>query len=133
VSQNNTLAPTPTPAEMLTNLQRWTKRATKGDQTARQQLRQLVDRPDCFLLFRDLASRVRDALIRKFAGDDCFVKALHERDANRVRAELLGPTPTAIERLLAERVNFGDRQVNVSGRRRGVRQNSFCAAWRVKV
>jgi hypothetical protein len=97
----------PPPADILANLPRLNKRAAKGDKTARQQLRQLLDRPDCFQLFRDLAGTVREALSRKFADDDWITHELHERELNGVRAELLGPAPTAVERLLAERVAIG--------------------------
>jgi len=133
VSQDSALAPTPTPAEILTNLQRWKKRATKGDKTARQQLRQLLDRPDCFRLFRDLASRVRDALSRKFAGDNWLVKELHERELNRVRAELLGPAPTAIERLLAERVAIGWLEVHTAEYQLAVTQPEYRTHWQRQV
>src|SRR5437762_3357588 len=112
VSQDKSLVPIPAPAEILNDLQRWTKRATRGDKSARHALRQLLDRPDCFQLFRDLANHVRAALSRKITGGDWLAQQLHERELNRVRAELLGPAPTAIERLLAERVAIGWLEVH---------------------
>jgi hypothetical protein len=81
VAPENPLAPTRLPAEILTNLPRLTKRAAKGDKTARQQLRQALDRPNCFQLFRDLAGTVREGLIRKFAGDDWIVRELEVHTA----------------------------------------------------
>jgi hypothetical protein len=133
MSQENSLAPTPPPAEILKDLQRWTKRATKGDKAARHQLRQLLDRPDCFRLFRDLAGRVREALSRKFAGGDWFVKQLHERELNRLRAELLGPAPTVVERLLAERVAIGWLEVNTAEYRLAVTDPEYRAHWQRQV
>jgi hypothetical protein len=125
VSQDNTLAPTPTPAEILTNLERRKKRATKGDKAARHALRQLLHRPDCFQQFRDVASRVRDALSRKFAGDDWFVKEQPEyrnhwqRQVDHAHRRFLAAVRllTAVRRLPrpALQVNIGEQQVNVSG------------------
>jgi hypothetical protein len=114
VKPDQSLSPTPTPAEVLRDAPRLAKRAAKGDKTARQQLRQLLDRPDCFQLFRDLAGTVREALSRKFAADDWITHELHERELNDIRAELLGPAPTAVERLLAERVAIGWLEVHTA-------------------
>jgi hypothetical protein len=133
VNEDKSLVPTPTPAEIMTNLVRWKKRAAKGDLTARQQLRQLLDRPDCFQRFHDLASRVRTALSQKFGGDDWFVKQLLERELNRVRAELLGPAPTAIERLLAERIAIGWLEVNATEYRLAFTDPQFRDHWQRQV
>jgi hypothetical protein len=109
----------------MTDLQSWTKRAQKGDKADRHALHQLLDRPDCFRLFRDLASRVRDALSRKFAGDDWFVKEQPEyrnhwqRQVDHAHRRFLAAVRllTAVRRLPrpALQVNIGEQQVNVSG------------------
>jgi hypothetical protein len=133
VNQDKALSPNPTPTEILTNLKRWQKRATKGDTMAQQQLRELLDRPDCFQLFRDLASHVRAALSQKLGGDDWLAKQLLERELNRVRAELLGPAPTAVERLLAERIAIGWLEVHAAEFRLAFAQPDFRDHWQRQV
>ena len=93
----------------------------------------MLDRPDCFQLFHDLASRVRDALSRKFAGDNWLAKELRERELNRVRAELFGPAPTAIERLLAERVAIGWLEVHTAEYRLALADPQYRDYWQRQV
>jgi len=53
----------------------------------------------------DLAARVKQALIRRAVpSDEALERAALERKLDRIRDELAGPSPTPIERLLAERV-----------------------------
>jgi hypothetical protein len=127
------LAPLPKPAEVVKDLKRWTKRATKGDKTAKQALRQLLDHPNCFRLFCDLAGLVRKALTRRFAGDDWFTKELIEKELSHIRAELLGPAPTMIERLLVERVAIGWLAVQADEYRLAACQPEYRTYWQRQV
>jgi hypothetical protein len=106
--------PTPKIGDLIHDLRKWSDRATRGDKAARTQLRRLLDRPDCLRLFRDLAGRVRNAVIQKANGGDWFGVELTKLETDRLRAELLGPSPSAIERLLAERVAIGWLEVNTA-------------------
>jgi hypothetical protein len=105
-------APQPKITDLIHDLRKWSDRATKGDKAARDQLRRLLDRPDCFRLFRDLAGRVRNAVIHKATGGDWFGVELTQLETDRLRAELLGPSPSAVERLLVERVAIGWLEVH---------------------
>ncbi len=133
MSQENPLALPPANAEVLTNLKRWAKRATKGDKTARQELRQLMDRPDCFRLFRDLAHRLRETLISKIARDDWLIREIYVEELNRLRAELLGPAPTVIERLLAERIVIGWLEVHTAEYQLAVTNSESRSHWQQQV
>jgi hypothetical protein len=86
-------------------------RAAAGDATALPDLRRLLDCPSAAKVFYDLAGCVRAAVLRMLAGRDLMLREVAARDADRLRADLLGPAPTAIERLLVERVAVGWLQV----------------------
>lgn len=100
---------------------------------ARQQLEQVLDRPDCFRLFHDLAGRVRAALSRKIAGDDWFFSQLTKRELDNLRAELLGPAPSAVERLLAERVAIGWLEVHTAEYQLAVTDSESRSHWQRQV
>jgi hypothetical protein len=129
----NLPAPVPEPADVCNTLRRWSERARQGDEAARQSLRQFLDRPEGARLFFDLAGRVRAALSRKFGGDDWLAKELRERELNRLRAELLGPAPTAIERLLAERVAIGWLEVHTAEYQLAVTDSRYRGHWQKQV
>jgi hypothetical protein len=90
------------------------RKAQEGDDEAMAQLRRIMDDPNGRRWFRDLAGRVRDRLIRAYAGNNPVTCELLEREMRQLRGELLGPAPTAVERLLAERVAIGWLQVHTA-------------------
>jgi hypothetical protein len=108
------------------------KRAQRGDESVMPQLRRLLDGPDS-QYFNDLAGSVRAALIRKFADDDRLARELIGREMKALRAELLGPAPTAIERLLAERVAVGWLEVHTAEHRLAVEDAENRPHWQLQV
>lgn len=80
-------------------------RARRGDHDAMPRLRELLDaHPEIFHKFGDIAQHAQAAWVRLAAGSDlALAEALRRRLAD-LGDELLGPTPTALERLLVERV-----------------------------
>jgi len=80
-------------------------RAQKGDRTTLPALRELLKQPGAVdLLGGDLARQAQLTLIDKFSGTNLVFKESLTRKLELLRAELNGPTPTAVERLLVERI-----------------------------
>src|SRR6185437_6418387 len=66
----------------------------------------------------DIAALARDALIQHATGGTAALSAeLMRRKIDALRAELAGPNPTPLERILAERVALCWFDVNASDRR----------------
>jgi hypothetical protein len=97
----------PAPADTAESIRALVARAQAGDETARPALRRLIDHPRTAAVIGGLADRVRDALLRSFLGQNLLLREVTAREMDRLRAELLGPDPTPVERLLAERVAVG--------------------------
>jgi hypothetical protein len=82
-----------------------TDRAQKGDKSALPALREVLKDPAAVdLLGGDLARQAQLTLIDKFSGKNLLFKESLTRKLELLRAELAGPTPTALERLLVESV-----------------------------
>jgi hypothetical protein len=82
-----------------------TDRAQKGDTTALPALRELLKEPAAVdLLGGDLARHAQLTLIGKFSGKNLLFREALTRKLELLRAELAGPNPSALERLLVERV-----------------------------
>jgi hypothetical protein len=80
------------------------RRAQKGDQTTLPAVRELLLPPDNVNTFGgDLPGRVQQALISKMSGDDLLQREALTRKLELMRADLAGPDPTPLERLLVER------------------------------
>jgi hypothetical protein len=86
-------------------LRRLIDRAHAGDESTRPALRKLLDDP-AFVdrLGGDLARQAEWSLVDAVAGKDVAFKEALTRKLELLRAELLGPDPTSLERLLVERV-----------------------------
>jgi hypothetical protein len=121
------------PAPVVDRVNALVRKAQAGDKEAMSQLRKLMDHPVTKKMFFDLARRVRESLIEKFARDDCVLRELIEREVGQLRAELLGPDPTAAERLLAERVAIGWLEVHTAERQLGNRSLDDAAFWQRQV
>jgi hypothetical protein len=90
-----------TPEEMLALIQR----AEKGDQSAVLPLRELLKDPELVdFCGGDLARLTQRTLLNKFAGKNLAFKEALAHKLELMRADLTGPTPTPLERLLVERV-----------------------------
>jgi hypothetical protein len=82
-----------------------TDRAQQGDRTALPALRELLEEPDAVdRLGGDLARLAQQTLIDRFTGDNLLLKESVTRKLELLRAELAGPNPMPLERLLVERV-----------------------------
>jgi len=82
-----------------------TERARQGDQTALPSLRLLLQDPAAVdYLGGDLAREAQRMLIDRYSGTDLLLKEALSRKLELLRAELSGPNPTPLERLLIERV-----------------------------
>jgi hypothetical protein len=80
-------------------------RAQKGDRTALPALRELLQNPTAVdLLGGDLARQAQRSLINKLSGKNLLSQESLPCKLNLMRAELGGPSPTPLERLLIERI-----------------------------
>jgi hypothetical protein len=95
---SNTL---PTDSEEINKL---LLRAQKGDEKTLPVLRELIKQPHIMEIFGNAASHAEKAIIRKFARDNLAAEEGLRRKMDCLRAELAGPTPSPLERLLAERI-----------------------------
>ncbi len=81
------------------------KRADAGDERAAVRLRPLLDEtPGTWEFLGDLAGHAQRAWLALASGDNGVTQEAIERQVARMRADLLGPSPAPLERLLAERV-----------------------------
>jgi hypothetical protein len=78
-------------------------RAMKGDASTVPALRALLENPETVDLFcGNLARQVERSLIDAAAGKDLAFKEALQRKLELLRAELAGPKPSPLERLLAD-------------------------------
>jgi hypothetical protein len=81
------------------------KRARKGDESVLPAVREILTNPDAIDLFGgDIARQAEAALINTAAGKDLAFKLAQSRKLELLQAEVAGPNPTPLERLLAARV-----------------------------
>jgi hypothetical protein len=100
-------AKTPTEAapQRVDELMALVRRAESGDESALPAVRDLLNHPAAAdLLGGDLARRARQTLVDRFTGKNLLHKEVLSRKLEQLQAELAGPTPTPVERLLVERV-----------------------------
>jgi hypothetical protein len=79
-------------------------RATEGDEKTLPALRALLTVPEVVERFGNLARHVDGMLSGKLAGKDLAVREGLAKKLETMRAELAGPTPAPLERLLVERI-----------------------------
>jgi hypothetical protein len=81
------------------------RRAHDGDESALPEIRRMVETPEGVeLLGGNLARQAEYALIDAAAGKNLALQEALRRKLELLRAELAGPTPMPLERLLVERV-----------------------------
>jgi hypothetical protein len=85
-------------------LQKLLERAQRGDEKTLPALRELLNKPHIVEACGDLAAHAENALIRKLSGKDLALSEGLRRKLGALRAELAGPTPTPLERMLVGRV-----------------------------
>ena len=85
-------------------------RAQKGDETCVKEFKALLDDPDrgpvAAEFFGNLAARTQEFAVDMVAQTNLAIKAATPRKMAKLRAELEGPDPSPIERLLAERAAY---------------------------
>jgi hypothetical protein len=86
-------------------LRRLLERAQDGDESTLPALRKYLERPAYVEAFGgDWAQLARRALISKFCGKNLILQEGVSRKLELLRAEVAGPDPSPLERLLVERV-----------------------------
>ena len=102
---SKTAPPAEAPARDYQSLLDLTGRAQKGDKAALPALRALLQDPATVdALGGDLARQAQLSLINKFSGKNLLLQEALPRKLELLRAELGGPSPTPLERLLVERI-----------------------------
>ena len=91
------------PTEME-QLQEFLRRAHDGDEATLPVLKEMLKVPAIVEHCGNLAAHVEDTLVGKVAGQDLAVREGLRRKLASLRAELGGPAPTPLERLLVERI-----------------------------
>jgi hypothetical protein len=97
------------PAEAIpvgeAELRKFLKRTRSGDPSTLPVLRRMLENPAVVDgLGGDLARQAEQSFIQAAAGDDLGFKEALTRKLEMLRAELSGPSPAPLERLLVERV-----------------------------
>jgi hypothetical protein len=91
--------------EILERLQALVKRAEQGDESALPTLRAALDaNPWIWERYGDLSRQSQAAWLQLIAGQNLLLLESVERKAEQLWAELAGPGPSPLERLLVERV-----------------------------
>jgi hypothetical protein len=86
-------------------LQDLVRRAQGGDRSAMPELRQVLDAdPSLWQRYGDLAKYAQGAWLQLVAPRDVLLYECLERKMEELRAELSGPDPSPLEKLLVERV-----------------------------
>ena len=99
--------------EVLERLQRLVERAEQGDETVLGELRAALDvNPWVWQRFGDLGRQAEAAWLQLVAGKNLLLLEATQRKAAQLRAELAGPQPTPLERLLVERIVSSGLQTN---------------------
>jgi hypothetical protein len=80
-------------------------RAQQGDLAVVPQIKQFLDdHPQVWSELGDLAAHAQEALVRLVAGDNLLVQECLRRELAARKAELAGPYPSPLEKLLVERL-----------------------------
>jgi hypothetical protein len=91
--------------QVLERLQRLVQRAEGGDETVLGELRVALNaNPWVWERYGDLAKQSQGAWLQLVAGNNLLLLESARRKAEQLRAELAGPAPSPLERLLIERV-----------------------------
>src|SRR5262249_57629463 len=98
-------------------------RAQNGDEKALPTVRELIKQPHILEVCGNAANHAENALIRKFAGKNLAAEEGLRLKLDCLRADLAGPTPAPLERLLAERIAACWLHVNYLEARYGSNDN----------
>jgi hypothetical protein len=79
-------------------------RAQNGDEKTLPALIEILKNPHMTEMFGNLAAQAQDRLVGKYAGQNLGIKEGLRNKLESLRAEIAGPSPSTLERLLAERI-----------------------------
>ena len=88
----------------LEQVQEFLRRAHEGDEATLPVLKEMLKVPGIVEHCGNLAAHVEETLVRNLAGQDLAVREGLRRKLESLRAELGGPAPSPLERLLVERI-----------------------------
>ena len=92
-------------SQELLQLQALVQRGMQGDQEVLPALRTLLDtQPALWTEVGTLTTEVEQAWLQLLTGDDLVTREVLRRQLEAGKAELAGPQPTPLERLLSERI-----------------------------
>jgi hypothetical protein len=112
---STTATEAPKQDEVLERLQRLVERAERGDESVLGELRAALDvNPWVWERYGDLAKQSQAAWLQLVAGRNLLLHESARRKAEQLRAELAGPAPSPLERLLIERIVATWLQVHYS-------------------
>jgi hypothetical protein len=80
------------------------QRSEQGDATTLPVLREMLKTPSFLDAYSNVARHAQNALVDKYAGKNLPIKEGLEQKMQSLQAELAGPNPSPLERLLAERI-----------------------------
>jgi hypothetical protein len=104
VANENGLDNPPAP-EIVETIRAVVARAKAGDDSAVPLLRELLTKyPILWQRYGDLAAQAEGAWVALAAGQNLYLRESLARQAAALRQELAGPSPSALEKLLVERV-----------------------------
>jgi len=109
VDQSHVMAEPPELAELRSLL----KSASQGDGSVQPRLREILDaHPEVWSWYGDLARHAEEAYISLVCGIDQGIGECLRRKLAELKAELAGPSPTVMERLLTARVTATWMELN---------------------
>jgi hypothetical protein len=79
-------------------------KAAKGDKTTLAAVERYLDNPAAVALYGDIGRHALHRWVRRYAGDNLVYQEALLRQARELRERLAGPTPTALDLIVAERV-----------------------------
>src|SRR5262245_61023892 len=98
----------PSEEDLVAALRRLAELAQRGDRQAERELGRCLDEhPELWTRCGDVARHALERWTTLLAGPDPLVRASIERQIEALRGELLGEAPSALERLVVERVLAG--------------------------
>ncbi len=93
-------------AVALRNIRELVERAENGDGNVLPEIRELLDEhaPEIWREYGDLAGVVENKWISRVSGENLMFKEGLRRTLNELKAELGGPNPTPLEKMLIDRI-----------------------------
>jgi hypothetical protein len=107
VSPKNRKSISESPSELIADKEKLTDlvgRAQDGDKKVLPTLRKVLDEEPKIARIVNLARDVEHSLVKAMSGDDLFCQEAIPRNLSEMRDEIAGENPSALERLLAERI-----------------------------